>query len=391
MCDDVYVEIEDTDVLKNTINFCFRGNNFIKNYMSENRLKQPIQKQMGLDMYLDANEVKSLLEKEISNANSIKFYGMGAISYQDQMHVLAKVHDMIKKGKNVSIEGINHNLELISPIIQSTLGQGINNADVFIFWNTDPTQSHPKLFGKLLFSRGMFRLSGKEMKKFIVVQKEDSDLTRLKDILIDFSQQTSSQLINEFKKLMDNKPLDTISLGNLSIENLRTLKTYLEATEYGLIVCDTPISNKMEVSELNELLQSLNSFVKGRFAFMPLTFYPNEFGLYAAVSKIFGEDLKNITESSDPADLAIIFGGEYLRDENIARELIYAEKKTILFDNFKSNYSKKAIITIPFSIPGIECDGTAIRTDGVDVDLIQWKSPEDEVKSIIEIFDSLSF
>jgi formylmethanofuran dehydrogenase subunit B len=228
------------------------------------------------------------------------------------------------------------------------------------------------------------------MRKFIVIQKEDSDLTRLKDILIDFSQQDSSQLINEFKKLMDDQSLETISLGKLSIENLRTLKTFLKATEYGLLVCDTPINNHFKISELNDLLQHLNSFVKGRFAFLPLTYYPNELGLYSAASKILGSDLKSVTESSDTADLAIIFGGEYLRDEYISEEIKFPEKKAILFDNFKSNFSKKALITIPFSAPGIESDGIAIRTDGINVNLHQWKSPEEEVKSIMEIFESLS-
>ena len=47
-----------------------------------------------------------------------------------------------------------------------------SNADVFIFWKTDPTHSHPKLVGKLLFTRGLLRSSGKEVKKLIFEQVE---------------------------------------------------------------------------------------------------------------------------------------------------------------------------------------------------------------------------
>ncbi|MHA1112112.1 MAG: hypothetical protein ACTSRE_13470 [Promethearchaeota archaeon] len=390
LCDDIYVEFEDDGSLKTTINSCFRGNSFIKSYLSENRLSQSVQKQMGLEMFLGNDETISFLEKEISEANSINFYGMGTISYQDQLQVLLKIKEIIDKKKTVSIDGLNNSSEFLLLPSLSTIGQGINNVDVFIFWNTDPTHSHPKLFGKLLFSRGMFRLSGKEMKKFILIQKEDSDLTRLKDILLDISNQNSSQFIKEFEKLLDGKPLEEVSLGNLSIENLRTLKTFLQATEYGLIVGATPLSDQISISEFSDFLQKLNSFVKGRFAYMPLTSLTNEIGLYSAVTKIFGKDDKIFQSKLKPADLAIVFGGEYLRDEYNPKEFEYPEKKVILFDNFKSNYSKNAIITIPYAIPGIECDGCATRLDGINVDLLKWNFPEEDVKTIKEIFDRIS-
>ncbi|MHA1451565.1 MAG: hypothetical protein ACTSRD_01750 [Promethearchaeota archaeon] len=390
LCDDIYVEFEDDGSLKTTINSCFRGNSFIKSYLSENRLSQSVQKQMGLEMFLGNDETISFLEKEISEANSINFYGMGTISYQDQLQVLLKIKEIIDKKKTVSIDGLNNSSEFLLLPSLSTIGQGINNVDVFIFWNTDPTHSHPKLFGKLLFSRGMFRLSGKEMKKFILIQKEDSDLTRLKDILLDISNQNSSQFIKEFEKLLDGKPLEEVSLGNLSIENLRTLKTFLQATEYGLIVGATPLSDQISISEFSDFLQKLNSFVKGRFAYMPLTSLTNEIGLYSEVTKIFGKDDKIFQSKLKPADLAIVFGGEYLRDEYNPKEFEYPEKKVILFDNFKSNYSKNAIITIPYAIPGIECDGCATRLDGINVDLLKWNFPEEDVKTIKEIFDRIS-
>ncbi len=390
LCDDIYIEFEDDGSLKNTVNSCFRGNNFIKNYVSENRLTQPVQKQMGLEMFLGEDEAISFLEREITEAKSIKFYGMGAISYQDQLKVSMIIKKIIEKKKAVSIDGIETISELLLIPSLSTIGQGVNNADVFIFWNSDPTHSHPKLFGKLLFSRGMFRLSGKEMKKFILLQNEDSDLTRLKDILIDISNQNSSQFVKEFEKLLDGKPLEQISLGNLSIENLRTLKTFLQATEYGLIMGSTPFSEQVSISEFSQLLQKLNSFVKGRFAFLPLTSLTNEIGLFSAVTKVFGKDDRIFQSSSEPADLAIVFGGEHFRDEFNPKEFEYPEKKIILFDNFKSNYSKNAIITIPYAIPGIECNGCATRMDGINVDLLKWINPKEYVKPIREIFDQIS-
>ncbi len=391
LCDDIFIDLKSDGVLQSTINSCFRGNAFIKNYFSENRLQKPTQTQMGLEIFLDMEETTSFIKKELTSAKSIKFYGLGALSYQDQLSVFLKIKELKKKNKQISISGLKPLQEILSIPIQSTIGEGINNADVFLFLTTDSTHSHPKLFGKLLFSRGMFRLSGKEMKKFILVQNQDSDLTRLSDILIDISQQNISQFVKEFEKLLDNVPLEQFSLGNLSVENLKTLRTYLTATEYGFIVCSIPISDHLPLEEFSILMQKLNSFVKVRFVFIPLTTETNEGGVLSSLSAVFGREAFGLDSNQSETDLAIVFGGEYLRDEYKPKEIEFREKNIILFDNFKSIYSKNAKITIPFAIPGIECNGTAIRMDGVNVDLKKCTNPPDEIKTVKEIFSNLEF
>ncbi|MBN2155742.1 MAG: hypothetical protein JW776_06845 [Candidatus Lokiarchaeota archaeon] len=390
LCDDVYIKLTKDGVVENTINSCFRGNGFIKNYLSESRLQQAVQKQSGLEILLSHEEVVSNLKEELLKASSIKFYGLGAISYQDQLQVLNVARKLYEEKKTIQIDKISENNDvLLSPSLTG-IGQGINNADVFIFWNVDPTHSHPKLFGKLLFSRGMFRLSGKEMKKFILIQKQESDLTRLKDILIDNSTQSSSQLVTGLIHLLEGKSLDEISIGNLSKDNLRELKTFLQATEYGIIICNTPIQDHISITDLNLLMEKLNTYVKGRFSLLALPSMSNDFGLTSALFMTFGEEIASISpKSQDPADLAIIFGGEYLRDEFNPPQINFPEKKVILFDNFKSSFSSKASVTIPYSIPGIEANGTAIRLDGINLNLHKWNDPPGEVKSISEIFQSL--
>jgi len=390
LCDDLYIEFDTNGILHTIVNSCFRGTRFIKNYLSDQRIRQSIQKQMGLDMLLSTEEAISILEQELLKAQSIKFYGIGAISYQDQLAVMQKIVELKKKNKTVYVDGIKEIFDFFI-LFQTTIGQAINNADLFLFWECDPTHSHPKLFGKLLFSRGMFRLSGKEMKKLIIVQKQDSDLTRLKDILIDRSSQTTSQIIKNFINLLENKSLDTITIGNLSRDNLRELKAFLEATEYGVLVCNTPLGDYFQPDELNRYLARLNASGKGRFVFLPLTPTSNYFGMYAAYTKIVGNYSESVTPLKDGyADLAIIFGGEYLRDEFSRHPLEIPEKKVILFDNLKSNYSNHARITIPYAIPGIECDGTAIRMDNVNVDLSLWNSPNENIYTIQKIFNKIS-
>jgi formylmethanofuran dehydrogenase subunit B len=390
LCDDIYVEFDENGDLKSTINSCFRGNSFIRNYLSENRIQNPIQKQMGLEIFLGSDESVVCLQEEISKANSIKFYGIGALSYQDQIQVLTTIRQLREKKKKVSIHGLNKIREIYELSFRTTIGQGVNNADVFIFWDADPTHSHPKLFGKLLFSRGMFRLSGKEMKKLILIQKKDSDLTRLKDILIDSSEQPYSELIIEFLKLLDGTPVEKIKLGNLSIENIRTLKVFLEATEYGILVFETDNTKHIPMSEFNKLLRKLNQFVKGRFMCMFLSLRSNDIGLLSASTKIFGKNFQSFSSEDTSDDLAIVFGGEYIRDEFHPHSLEYPEKKLILFDNFKSPLSKNAYITIPYAIPGIESEGIAIRMDGVNIDLHSWSKPKEDVKTIREIFSKIS-
>ena len=96
---------------------------------------------------------------------------------------------------------------------------------------------------------------------------------------------------------------------------------------------------------------------------------------------------KNSTES----EIAVVFGGEYLRDEFKTMEYEFKENKIILFDNFRSPIAKKAKITIPFAISGVENNDKAMRFDTYFLDLIKWKNPGQNVKSIQEIFESLDF
>ncbi len=388
LCDDIYIERENGEV-KTTINSCFRGNSFIRNYLSEIRIQQPIQKQMGLEMFLDIEGATNLLKKEISELNSIRFYGLGAVGYQDQIQILTTIKSLLNIGKNVTVHNLETLMDNYRISARTTIGQAINNADLFIFWNIDPTHSHPKLFGKLIFSRGMYRLSGKEMKKFILIQKTESYLTRLKDILIDISEQSNSQLVNGFLELLADKPLEKLSIGTLSVDNLRELKSFLQATEYGIILGISPITDHIQIDEISHLIQKLNENVKGRFAFLPVTPKSNDGGLFNALTKIIGNQLDSLKPIDEPSDLAVVFGGEYLRDEFNPHTFEYPEKKIILFDNFKSPISNKAVITIPFAIPGIECNDTAVRMDGINVDLIKWSPPSEEIKTIRHIFQKL--
>ncbi len=388
LCDDIYIE-QDKGEVKTTINSCFRGNRFIRNYLSESRIQQPIHKQMGLEMFLSSEEATNLLKKEISESNSITFYGLGTIGYQEQVQVLTTIKSLLKAGKKVAIHDLESIMDNYLVSTRTTVGQAINNADLFIFWEVDPTHSHPKLFGKLIFSRGIYRLSGKEMKKFILIQKNESDLTRLKDILIDNSEQSSSQLVNGFLDLLAGKPLENITIGTLSVDNLRELKSFLQATEYGIILCSTPIKDQIQLDDLSQLIQKLNENVKGRFAFLPVTPKSNDCGLFNALTKIIGTQFDSLMPNNNPSNLAIVFGGEYLRDEFNPHNFEYPEKRMILFDNFKSPISNKAVITVPFAIPGIECNDTAVRMDGINVNLIKWNSPSEEIKTIRHIFKNL--
>lgn len=396
LCDDIFVELDANGKLIRTVNACFRGNDFLKNFSNERRFLSPFQKEMGLTMNLSMDETLQILTKEIKNANSISFYGLGAISYNQQIEVIKTIQKLKQQNKKIHIDNCSNiiHLSVKYGLNLASIGQAINNGDIFIFYNTDPTHSHPKLAGKLLFSRGLFRSTGKEVKKCILFDTDKSNLIQVKDIFIDSNKINTDNLLLQLNRLLNEENVNNIQITNLNENELSDLKKYLKAAEYGIIVTTIPldrIKSEQWIQQVQELSLILNKAAKGRFSIIPLTLTSNELGLaHAVLSSFSKEDLKKIIEPSvEPSDLAIIFGGEYLQDVYKNQEFQYPEKKKILFDNFPSDVSKIAKINIPFKIPGIELEDISIRLDGINVNLKKWADSPQNILSISDIFKKI--
>ncbi len=398
LCDDVYIELDADEKLNKTINSCFRGNSFLKNAVSESRFQSSFQKDMGLYMNLSIDESLDFVKEEIEKASSIKFYGIGSLSYSSQLAVMDYIKKLTQSGKNVKVENCGNIIQITNKLglNLSSLGQAINNGDVFIFWNTDPTHSHPKLVGKLLFTRGYFRSSGKEVKKLILIEEKESDLTRLKDINISDLDIEPAQIVESIGNLLASESVKGKNFLNLDELNLTKLKDYIGSTEYGLLITTVPydIEDSNEwLSHVGKFLKLLNQHSHGRFSLLPLTQNINDVGFSFSVLSVFTPDeinhLFTREKNSEGSDLAIIFGGEYLHDEYKIKEFEYPEKRLILFDNFKSNVSKRAKITIPYAIPGIEVEDIAFRFDGINIDLKKWTNPPSDVSSAEAFFKRL--
>ncbi|MBD3351022.1 MAG: hypothetical protein GF364_06010 [Candidatus Lokiarchaeota archaeon] len=396
LCDDIFVEIGEKGNLIRTVNSCFRGNEVLNIINDERRIDSPIQKQMGLVMHLSMNESLDIIGDELKKAKTISFYGLGAISNSQQLSVLHYIKKLLDADKKVYIRSLSNILrigtELGLPF--TTIGQAINVGDVFMFWKTDPTHSHPKLTGKIVFSRGLYRSTGKEVKRFVLIERQESDLTKLNDILINSSEFTDQEFISNINKLIEAEDAK-FDFKGVKPSELKELKNYIESAEYGVLVTTVPFDpNKAEkwLMTINQLIKALNRGSKGRYMILPLTQTSNELGLCYNLSSTFSqEDVKKLTTKPDNAsDLAVIFGAEYLHDEYAIEDLDFDEKKKILFDNIPSKHSRHALITIPYAIPGIEIEDTIVRLDGINLELKKWAEAPGEVWSIEKIFNSIN-
>ncbi|MHA1820266.1 MAG: hypothetical protein ACTSU2_10945 [Promethearchaeota archaeon] len=399
LCDDVYVELKDNGDLIRTVNSCFRGTKFLREYKQDLRITAAFQKSMGLMMNLDPKEVLDYLEEQIGAANSIKLYGIGALGFNDQVAVFKFIKLLLEKGKNVTVESCGNVLRLITElgIPVTTIGQGINIGDVFLAINADPTHTHPKITSKLVFSRGYFRSAGKEIKRLVIIQEGDNDLEKSADLTIKNAGQSYEELFKNIVTMIEKNTTDGVKIGDINELNIQDFKRFLEETEYGLLITTIPESSveaRDWLLKIKYLIDMLNKYTKGQYALIPLTLESNEMNLsIAALSTLNSDEIEKIQETEDanktPKDIAIVFGGEYLRDEYKTKEYVYPEKKIILFDNFKSPTSKRAKITIPYSMPGIEKEDYAIRLDSVSVGLKKWSEPPIDVWPIEKMFAEL--
>jgi len=405
-CDDCFLEVDEFNKIIKTINLCFKGNDFFNSIYDEHRFLCPIEKQMGLMMNLSMKEAIEKLQAEINGTNFIAIYGLGVLSYNDQISVLKYIKKLINNGKRVLLKNFSNLIYFCAKnsLNLTTIGQAINNGDTFIYWSTDPTHSHPKLSSKILFSRGRFRSTGKEIKKLILIESKESDLTHLADIHLNINDSDIEEFLNRLKILLTGNSLDLDLLKKFNIDELTTknLKNYLNSTEYGVLITTIDFEKKDALEKfklIQKFQQILNLNIRGRFTVLPISNIPNELGLCHALLSIFNlNEIKQLLDDSsfnNNNSLGLVFGGNYLRDEFINKKFEFNEPNKILFDNFPSNYDRQFKIKIPYLIPSIEYKDSAFRLDGLYIkfkdlnDFYKISEKNKEIWSISKIFENL--
>jgi formylmethanofuran dehydrogenase subunit B len=414
LCDDIIVRTDGLYV-DEIIGACLKGKEKYDLITSKNRLLSPFIRK-------DGELVKASLEKAFEKAIEIikrsskpLLYGFSTVSSQAQLKgiELAKLINGFIDSNSIICQGKVLNASKQTGITLTTISEAINKADLLIFWGANVAESIPRLLNKVLFSRGKFRMTGREIKTVIIidpVKTASFGVMGVRDIALNVDSGKDIELIQALKEeccTPDSIPSNGVA--GIDKDDLRRLLIQLTNTENGIIFIGQGIvSSSLEsdvIQELLELVQMINvKQQKGRMAVMMLGGHYNMTGFDHVALSISGKnhslqffDMKLVETSNtiiskinnDDFDCSIIVGSDPISHLPWKLSKKIASKPVILIDNKISATMNIADVSIPSAITGIECGGLAYRLDHVPMELKQIVNPPNNIISDEEILTRL--
>jgi formylmethanofuran dehydrogenase subunit B len=370
LCDDILLEMEG-DKMVRCINACKRGREKYQYYINEpgalSLVRHPGKSGNETIAYEAAiTEAAKILKQ----AKHPLIYGFTSCALEDQAALLDLVGKLNAAITSPALRCLSllFNPTLSHRFYTGTLGEAINKADVFVFWNSDPIESHPRLLSKLIYTRGLFRMTGYEVKKYLMVQPEKLEKFRGTTLSLKIPLESELAALDALEATLTGRDQTTFP-GDVEKKDFDTLGTVLKHAEYVIFFVDKRllISKDFEavLGKLLKIIDVINQ--KERAMLLPLPEDMNSMGLFQHITHSGRFPLSEIDWNQPDA---ILVGGVESTTE-IPTELLNATKKVpmIFLPQEDMMLSRNADVVIPVAAPGITTAGSAMRLDGVSLPL----------------------
>ncbi len=414
LCDDIIVKSDGLFIDK-VIGACLKGKERFDQVKAKNRILTPMIRE-------NDNLIKSSWEKALDKVTQILkksskplLYGFSNVSCEAQLkgiELAKQINGFIDSNSTICQGKV---LEVLKEtgITLTTISEVINKVDLLIVWGANIAESIPRLFNKLLFSRGKFRMTGREIKTLIIIDPVKTSSFRVmgvRDIALNIEPNKDIELIRILKEeCCTEGNIPEKGIAGLDKDDLRRLLMQLTGAENGVILIGqgllSPQDDSNVIKELLELIQMINEKQqKGRISIMTIGGHYNMTGFdHVALtnhgknqSLQFSNNILIETDKTviskikeDDFDCSIIVGSDPISHfpQQLSKKL--AKKPLILIDNKKSATSYLSDVILPSTITGIESEGLAFRIDHVPIELQKIVNPPKNIRSDEEILLNL--
>jgi len=414
LCDDIII-MSDGLYIDEVIGACLKGKERFDQVASKNRILSPFLRKNGDLVKVQLKGALNKCIEIIKNSSKPLLYGFSTVSCQAQLKgiELAKKINGFIDSNSIICQGKVLNTSSQTGMTLTTISEVINKADLLIFWGANVAESIPRLLNKALFSRGKFRMTGREIRTLIIidpVKTASFNVMGVRDIALKIEPGRDLDLIRVLKEHCCAPSSDPPkAIAGIDGDDLRRLLIQLTNAENSVIfigqgiVNSTSDSNVMQ--ELLELVQMINrKQQKGRMSIMMLGGHYNMAGFDQVALSLVGKNHSlqfvnnQLAETSETIiskidnedfDCSVIVGTDPISHLpwKLSRKLI--SKPLILIDNKKSVTYSVADIILPSAITGIECEGLAYRLDNVPIELERIVQPPNNIISDEEILSML--
>ncbi len=414
LCDDIIVK-SDGLYIDEVLGACLKGKERFDQVTAKNRIINPQIKKNGELEKVPFNEALNEAVNIIKNSSRPLLYGFSTVSCEAQLKgiELAKVINGFIDSNSVICQGRVLNKSKETGITLTTITEIINKADLLILWGANAAESIPRLLNKALFSRGKFRMTGREIKTLIVidpVKTASFGVMGVRDIALQIETGKDIDLIRVLKEecckadsIQDN------GVAGIDKDDLKRLLLHLTGAENGVIFIGQgllrPQTREDVIKELLELVQLINvKQQKGRISVLMLGGHYNMAGFDHVALSTFGKNhslqFSNncLIETSETIvskiekedfDCSIIVGTDPVSHFPSILSKKLMKQPLILIDNKQSATSYVADVIFPSAITGIECGGLAYRIDHVPIELKKIINPPTNVDNDEKILNKI--
>jgi len=414
LCDDIIVN-SDGIFIDEVFGACLKGKEKFDQIASQNRILSPMIRQNNNFQKVSWDEALQKTTDLIKKSKKPLLYGFSNSSCEAQLKgfELAKLINGFIDSNASICQGRILNEAINTGITLTTITELINKADLIILWGSNAAESIPRLLNKVLFSRGKFRMTGREIKTLIIidpVKTASFNTMGVRDVALRITPGKDLELIKVLKEeccAADSIPSE--GAAGLDKDDMKRLLQHLSGAEYGVIFVGqgilTPQKNSNLITELLELVQMINSKQKrGRISLAMMGGHFNMTGFDHVALSMYGKNGalqfkgNQISDTDDSIiskiekedfDCSIFIGTDPISHFPMILSSKIAKKPIILIDNRNSATLQLASIVLPTAITGIECSGLAYRLDHIPIELKKIINPPSKIPKDEEILNQI--
>ncbi len=380
LCDDIEVVTDDKKITE-LETACRKGVSRMKGC---NEPMSPTVEGQQVDIDVAIGAAADILK----NSESPLIFGLGNSTdgAQKKAIELAKHIGAILDDTSSFCQGPTLEIIFNETVKSCTLDDVRNKADVIVYWGADPANSHPRHLSKFsYFPRGQERQRGwEEDRTMITIDIRKSHTAKISgDKFHQIPLQADEEFINALIDALSGKvpkvPFEYDAKRILELANI------LKNARFGIIFVGLGLVYSLDnMDPIVKLMDKLNEL--SNFHLIPMVghynmrgFNQNLFNETGHLNRVKFEkgDNTNVVHGAEfsiveslnekKVDAALIIGSDPLSSlpRAVADHLLNIPVITI--DPCETFTSRKAKVTIPSALSGVECGGSAIRMDGEEV------------------------
>jgi formylmethanofuran dehydrogenase subunit B len=241
LCDDIIVK-SDGLFIEEVIGACLKGKERFDQVNAQNRITSPMIRKNNELINASWEEALAKTVEIIKNSSAPLLYGFSNVTCEAQragMDLAKEINGFIDSNASIC-QGKILNKAKSQGINLTTITEIINKIDLIILWGANPAETIPRLLNKVLFSRGKFRMTGREIKTLVIIDPVKTASFRVmgvRDLALIIEPGKDIELIQMLKE--ECCSVDSIPSGGVAgidKSDLKRLLLHLTGAENGVII-----------------------------------------------------------------------------------------------------------------------------------------------------------